>query len=74
VRFRLACALHRGLIANLSPGERWTPVENDDRSVYRDVTIKLQAEDRSEVVVTLTLRSAWTAALRFSPLNAGGDE
>ena len=65
--------LKRGLIGDLSLYEWWTQVENGDLDAYRDVTIKLQAEDRSEVVFTWTLRNAWPAAYRFSPLNAGGE-
>jgi phage tail-like protein len=66
--------LKRGLIGDLSLYEWWTQVENGDLSAYRDVTITLQSEDRTAAVFTWTLRNAWPAAYRFSPLHAGGEE
>lgn len=66
--------LKRGLIGDLSLYEWWTQVENGDLSAYRDVTITLQSEDRTEAVFAWTLRNAWPAVYRFSPLRAGGEE
>ncbi len=66
--------LKRGLIGDLSLYEWWTQVENGDLSAYRDVTIRLESEDRSEAVFTWRLRNAWPAVYRFTPLNAGGSE
>jgi phage tail-like protein len=66
--------LRRGVIGALDLYQWMNQVRNGDRNAFRNVTISLQNEDRSEIVLTWKLLRAWPARYAFSPLQAKGKE
>ncbi|MBI5474263.1 MAG: phage tail protein [Ignavibacteriae bacterium] len=66
--------LRRGVIAALDLYQWIDQVRNGDRSAFRNVTVQLQSEDRTTIVLTWKFRRAWPAKYSFSPLHAEGKE
>jgi phage tail-like protein len=64
--------LKRGVIGALDLYEWLVQVVNGDPNSRRNVQIQLLNEDRSEVVLTWKLRSAWPKKYQFSGLDAQG--
>ena len=66
--------LKRGLIGSLDLYEWWDEARRGNMSVYRDVTIQLLNEERSESVMVWRLFNAWPTGYHCSSLDAqGGD-
>ncbi len=66
--------LRRGVIGALDLYQWIDQIRNGDRSAYRNVTIRLQSEDRTNIVLTWKFRKAWPARYTFSPLQAKGKD
>jgi phage tail-like protein len=64
--------LKRGAIGSLDLYTWWNSVRNGDVSVFRTVSISLQTEDRTEIVLTWKLLRAWPVRYAFSSLDAQG--
>ena len=61
--------LKRGVIGSLDLYDWWNQVRNGDANAYRDVTISLQTEDHTAVVMTWKFRRARPVKYTFSPLD-----
>lgn len=66
--------LKRGLIGSLKLWEWFEQVRTGDPNAPRTVTIRLQNEERSDVVMTWTLRRARPIRHVSGPLDANGDD
>jgi phage tail-like protein len=66
--------LKRGVIGSLDLYEWLDQIRNGDRNAFRNVTIQLQSEDRTEIVLTWKFKKAWPVRYSFSPLLAKGKE
>jgi phage tail-like protein len=66
--------LKRGAMGSLDLYSWWSDVRNGNTKAYRTVTIQLQNEDHSAVVLTWKLLRAWPVRYKFSELNAKGNE
>lgn len=66
--------LRRGLIGSLQLYQWLDQVRNGDQSAVRNVTIQLQSEDHTMVVMTWKLRSARIVKYSTGPLNALGTD
>lgn len=66
--------LKRGIIGALSLYQWWNQVRNGDIGARRTVTIHLQNEDRSEIVMTWRLHRAWPAKYAGPHLCGKGNE
>ena len=66
--------LKRGVIGSLNLYQWYDQVRNGDQNALRNVTIKLQNEDHTAVVVTWKLIRARPVRLRWGPLNGKGKE
>jgi len=66
--------LKRGVIGSLDLYSWWSQVRNGDTKSFRTVTIQLQNEDHTEVVMTWKLMRAWPVRYKFSELHAKGHE
>ncbi len=66
--------LKRGAMGSLDLYSWWNDVRNGNINAYRTVTIRLQNEDHSAVVLTWKLLRAWPVRYKFSELNAKGHE
>lgn len=66
--------LKRGVIGALNLYQWWNQVRNGDVSARRSVTIQLQNEDRSEVVMTWKLSRAWPAKYSGPRLQGKGND
>ena len=66
--------LRRGVIGALDLYQWIDQVRDGDRSAFRNVTVQLQSEDRTTIVLTWKFRKAWPARYAFSPLQAKGKE
>jgi phage tail-like protein len=64
--------LKRGAIGSLDLYTWWNSVRNGDVSAFRTVSISLQTEDRTEIVLTWKLLRAWPVRYAFSSLDAQG--
>ena len=64
----------RGAIGSLDLYSWWNDVRNGDVQSYRTVTVLLQNEERTEVVLTWKFLRAWPTRYEFSPLEAKGKE
>ena len=64
--------LKRGAIGSLDLYTWWNNVRNGDVSAFRTVSISLQTEDRTEIVLTWKLLRAWPVRYSFSSLDAQG--
>ncbi len=66
--------LKRGVIGSLDLYQWLDQIRNGDRNAFRNVTIHLQNEERTDIVLTWTFRKAWPLRYSFSPLQAKGDD
>lgn len=66
--------LKRGLIGSLNLYEWLHKIRNGDQGQRRDVTIQMQNEDHTEVVMTWKLSNARPTKINFGPLNAKGTD
>jgi phage tail-like protein len=66
--------LKRGVIGSLDLYAWWNEVRNGSVNSYRNVTIQLQNEDHTAVVLTWKLLRAWPVRYKFSDLKASGQE
>jgi len=66
--------LKRGVIGSLNLYAWYNDVRNGNQNASRTVTIQLQSEDHSAVVLTWKLIRAHPVRLRWGPLNGRGKE
>ncbi|MDX6613456.1 MAG: hypothetical protein QOD75_2642 [Blastocatellia bacterium] len=66
--------LRRGVIGSLSLYQWWNDVRNGNVQAGRNVTVQLQNEDHTEIVMTWKFLHAWPVRYEFSPLQAKGRE
>ncbi|MDL1893260.1 phage tail protein [Sphingobacteriales bacterium CHB3] len=66
--------LRRGVIGTLDLYQWLDQVRNGDRNAFRNVTISLQNEDRTNTVLTWKFRRAWPVRYSFSTLQAKGKD
>src|SRR5437868_1990118 len=66
--------LKRGAIGSLNLYGWYNDVRNGDQNALRTVTIQLQNEDHTAVVLTWKLRRARPVKIKFGPLNAKGND
>ncbi len=66
--------LKRGVIGSLDLYQWLDQIRNGDRNAFRNITIQLQSEDRTEIVLTWKFKKAWPVRYAFSPLQAKGKE
>jgi phage tail-like protein len=66
--------LRRGLIGELDLYEWWNQARNGDASARRNVTVRLLAEDRGDVVFTWKFTNAWPTRYSSPTLSAGGND
>lgn len=66
--------LKRGVIGSLNLYQWYNQVRNGDQNAWRTVTIKLQNEEHTEVVLTWKLFRARPVRLKWGPLNGKGKE
>jgi phage tail-like protein len=66
--------LKRGVIGSLNLYQWYDQVRNGDQNALRTVTIQLQNEDHTAVVVTWKLIRARPVRLKWGPLNGKGKE
>ncbi len=66
--------LTRGVLGSLSLYEWWDQARNGSRDVFRNVTIQLLSEDRSEVALTWKIVNAWPVRYHVSDLDADSSE
>lgn len=64
----------RGVIGSLDLYQWWNEVRNGDVNAARSVTVQLQNEDHTEIVLTWKFFRAWPVRYEFSPLEAKGKE
>ena len=62
--------LKRGVIGSLSLYQWWDQIRNGDQHAFRTVTVQLQNEDHTAVVMTWKFIRARIVAITYSPLNA----
>jgi phage tail-like protein len=66
--------LKRGVIGSLNLYQWYNQVRNGDQNALRTVTIQLQSEDHTAIVMTWKLFAARPVRLRWGPLNGKGKE
>ena len=66
--------LKRGVIGSLNLYQWWNEVRNGNVNARRTVTIQLQNEDRTEIVMTWKLLRAWPAKYTGPSLNGKGND
>ena len=66
--------LKRGVIGSLNLYQWYNQVRNGDQNALRTVTIQLQNEDHTAIVMTWKLLRARPVRLRWGPLNGKGKE
>lgn len=66
--------LKRGAIGSLNLYQWYNQVRNGDQNALRTVTIQLQNEDHTAVVLTWKLIRARPVKFSFGPLNAKGND
>jgi phage tail-like protein len=64
----------RGVIGSLDLYQWWNDVRNGDVNAARSVTVQLQNEDHSAIVLVWKFIRAWPVRYEFSPLDAKGKE
>ena len=64
----------RGAIGSLNLYQWWNDTRNGDILSFRTVTVQLQNEDHTEVVMTWKFLRAWPTRYEFAPLNAQGKD
>ena len=64
----------RGVIGALDLYQWWNDVRNGNVTSFRTVTVSLQNEDHTQVVLTWKFLRAWPVRYEFSPLDAKGKE
>ena len=66
--------LKRGVIGSLNLYQWWNEVRNGNVNARRTVTIQLQNEDRTEIVMTWKLLRAWFVKYTGPSLNGKGSD
>jgi phage tail-like protein len=66
--------LKRGIIGSLNLYQWWNDVRNGDVNAGRNITVHLQNEDRTTIVLTWKFLHAWPMRYEFCPLEAKGKE
>ena len=66
--------LKRGVIGSLDLYQWWNDVRNGNVNSARNVTIQLQNEDHSEVVMSWRFFRTWPVRYQFSPLEGEGKD
>ena len=66
--------LKRGVVGSLNLYQWYNDVRNGDQDALRTVTIQLQNEDHTAIVMTWKLLRARPVRLRWGPLNGKGKE
>jgi phage tail-like protein len=66
--------LRRGIIGSLDLYRWIDQIRNGEQAAYRTVTIQLQSEDHTEVVLTWKLLRAWVVRFFTGPLHAEGND
>ena len=64
--------LKRGVIGSLDLYNWYNEVRNGDQSALRNVTVQLQSEDHTNVVLTWKFQRARPVKYQFAPLDAEG--
>lgn len=64
----------RGVIGSLDLYQWWNDVRNGNVNAARSVTVQLQNEDHTDIVLTWKFLRAWPVRYEFSPLEAKGKE
>ena len=64
----------RGVIGSLDLYQWWNEVRNGNVNSARTVTVQLQNEDHTEIVLVWKFMRAWPVRYEFSPLDAKGKE
>ena len=64
----------RGVIGSLDLYDWWNDTRNGDTNSHRTVTVSLQNEDHTAVVITWKFLRAWPTRWGFSPLVGEGKE
>jgi phage tail-like protein len=64
----------RGAIGSLNLYKWWDDTRNGDIHSFRTVTVQLQNEEHTDVVLTWKFLRAWPTKYEFSPLNAQGKD
>lgn len=64
----------RGVIGNLNLYQWWNQVRNGDTNSHRTVTVQLQNEEHTDIVLTWKFLRAWPTRYEFSPLNGQGKD
>ena len=66
--------LKRGAIGSLDLYAWWNDTRNGNINSFRNVTIQLQNEEHTDIVLTWKFSRAWPTRYEFSPLNAQGKD
>ena len=66
--------LKRGVIGSLDLYGWWNETRNGNLNTLRTVTVKLQNEEHSEIVLTWKFLRAWPTRYEFSQLNGQGKD
>ncbi len=66
--------LRRGATGSLNLYQWWNDVRNGNINASRTVTVMLQSEDHTAVVMTWRLLRAWPVRFKFSALDGKGDQ
>ena len=64
----------RGAIGSLNLYQWWNDTRNGDINSFRTVTVQLQNEEHTDIVLTWKFLRAWPTKYEFSPLNAQGKD
>jgi phage tail-like protein len=62
------------VIGSLNLYQWWSQTRNGDVNSFRTVTVNLQNEEHTDVVLTRKFLRAWPVRYEFSPLEAKGKE
>ena len=66
--------LKRGVIGSLDLYQWWNDVRNGNVNSARNVTVQLQNEDHTEIVMSWRFFRAWPVRYQFSPLEGEGKD
>ena len=64
----------RGVIGSLNLYSWWNDTRNGDVNSFRNVTVHLQNEEHTDIVLTWRFLRAWPVRYEFPPLEAKGKE
>jgi phage tail-like protein len=64
----------RGVIGSLNLYQWWDETRNGNVNSFRNVTVQLQNEEHTDIVLTWKFLRAWPVRYEFSPLEAKGKE